>query len=254
MDPESDYIMISFLLDGSHWTGPDGIPTLLVQHLMYTFAALAVAAVIAIPLGLYIGHTGRGSVVVAGLANSLRALPTIGLLILLVLIIAPSFPNKLAYLIPSLIVLVLLAIPPILTNTYAGVRAVDQAAVDAARGMGFRSMRILTEVEIPCALPLMLSGIRSAVLQIVSTATVAAYISLGGLGRLLIDGKAQSDYGQMAAGAVLVSLIALVFDLGIGALTARVVSPGLTRRDRKKKTEKPAATSQRTAVPEPAPI
>lgn len=221
---------------------------------MYTFAALAVAAVIAIPLGLYIGHTGRGSVVVAGLANSLRALPTIGLLILLVLIIAPSFPNKLAYLIPSLIVLVLLAIPPILTNTYAGVRAVDQAAVDAARGMGFRSMRILTEVEIPCALPLMLSGIRSAVLQIVSTATVAAYISLGGLGRLLIDGKAQSDYGQMAAGAVLVSLIALVFDLGIGALTARVVSPGLTRRDRKKKTEKPAATSQRTAVPEPAPI
>ena len=131
---------------------------------------------------------------------------------------------------------------------------VDQAAVDAARGMGFRSMRILTEVEIPCALPLMLSGIRSAVLQIVSTATVAAYISLGGLGRLLIDGKAQSDYGQMAAGAVLVSLIALVFDLGIGALTARVVSPGLTRRDRKKKTEKPAATSQRTAVPEPAPI
>lgn len=151
MDPESDYIMISFLLDGSHWTGPDGIPTLLVQHLMYTFAALAVAAVIAIPLGLYIGHTGRGSVVVAGLANSLRALPTIGLLILLVLIIAPSFPNKLAYLIPSLIVLVLLAIPPILTNTYAGVRAVDQAAVDAARGMGFRSMRILTEVEIPCA-------------------------------------------------------------------------------------------------------
>lgn len=93
--------MISFLLDGSHWTGPDGIPTLLVQHLMYTFAALAVAAVIAIPLGLYIGHTGRGSVVVAGLANSLRALPTIGLLILLVLIIAPSFPNKLAYLIPA---------------------------------------------------------------------------------------------------------------------------------------------------------
>jgi osmoprotectant transport system permease protein len=253
VDPESDDIMIDFLLDAAHWSGSDGIPTLVLQHLMYTFLALVVAAAIAIPLGLYIGHTGRGSVVVAGLANSLRALPTIGLLILLVLIIAPSFSNRLAYLIPSLIVLVLLAIPPILTNTYAGVRAVDQAAVDAARGMGFRSMRILTEVEIPCALPLMLSGVRSAVLQIVSTATVAAYISLGGLGRLLIDGKAQSDYGQMAAGAVLVSLIALVFDVGIGALTTRIVSPGLTRRDRSKVKQSTTAPMP-TAVPAPTPI
>ncbi|MFC9556578.1 ABC transporter permease [Rhodococcus sp. NPDC056960] len=245
--------MIDFLLDGAHWTGPEGIPALLLQHLLYTFLALFAAALIAVPLGLY---TGRGAVVVAGLANSLRALPTIGLLILLVLVIAPSFSTKLAYLVPSLIVLVLLAIPPILTNTYAGIRAVDPAAVDAARGMGFRSMRILTEVEMPCALPLMLSGIRSAVLQIVSTATVAAYISLGGLGRLLIDGKAQSDYAQMAAGAVLVSLLALAFDLAIGFLTVRVVSPGLTRRVRSSGTRSASAktpvAARASSVPEPS--
>jgi len=249
--------MIDFLLDGAHWTGPEGIPALLLQHLLYTFLALFAAALIAVPLGLYIGHTGRGAVVVAGLANSLRALPTIGLLILLVLVIAPSFSTKLAYLIPSLIVLVLLAIPPILTNTYAGIRSVDPAAVDAARGMGFRSMRILTEVEMPCALPLMLSGVRSAVLQIVSTATVAAYISLGGLGRLLIDGKAQSDYAQMAAGAVLVSLLALAFDLAIGFLTVRVVSPGLTRRERsgankRSDSEDTAVAARPASAPEPS--
>ncbi|MEV5837550.1 ABC transporter permease subunit [Nocardia sp. NPDC052112] len=225
--------MIDWLLDPAHWSGPDGIPTLVYQHLLYTFMALLVAAALAVPLGLYIGHTRRGAVVIAGLANSLRALPTIGLLILLVLVIAPSFTTKLAYLVPSLIVLILLAIPPILTNTYAGVTTVDAAAVDAARGMGFRSLRILFEVEIPCAMPLILSGIRSAVLQLISTATVAAYISLGGLGRLLIDGKAQSNYAMMAAGAVLVSLLALVFDLGIGFGATRLVSPGLTRRNSK---------------------
>ena len=123
--------------------------------------------------------------------------------------------------------------------------------------MGFRSMRILTEVEMPCALPLMLSGVRSAVLQIVSTATVAAYISLGGLGRLLIDGKAQSDYAQTAAGAVLVSLLALAFDLAIGFLTVRVVSPGLTRRERsgankRSDSEDTAVAARPASAPEPS--
>ncbi|MGW5383406.1 ABC transporter permease [Nocardia sp. NPDC003963] len=240
--------MINWLLDSAHWYGPDGIPTLVYQHLFYTLLALVVAAVLAIPLGLYIGHTRRGAVLIAGLANSLRALPTIGLLILLVLVLGPAFTTKLAYLIPSLVVLTLLAVPPILTNTYAGITAVDAAAVDAARGMGFRSLRILTEVEIPCAMPLILSGVRSAVLQIISTATVAAYISLGGLGRLLIDGKAQSNYAMMAAGAVLVSLLALVFDLGIAYIANRLVSPGLTRRDSKGRHKRPLSAPQPTSA------
>jgi osmoprotectant transport system permease protein len=222
--------MINYLFDPTHWTGSDGIPNLIGEHLLYSLIALAIAAVVAVPLGIYIGVTGKGVFLIAGLANALRALPSVGLLILLVLLISPAFPSKMGYVLPSLIVLVLLAVPPILTNTYAGIRAVDAAAVDAAKGMGFRTMKILTDVQLPCSLPLMLSGVRSALLQIISTATVAAYISLGGLGRLLIDGKAQNDYSQMVAGAVLVALMALFFDQLLAFITRRTVSPGLTRR------------------------
>lgn len=222
--------MMNYLLDPAHWSGSDGIPTLIGEHLLYSLIALAVAAAVAVPLGLYIGVTGKGVFMIAGLANALRALPSVGLLILLVLLISPAFPTRMGYILPSLIVLVLLAIPPILTNTYAGIRAVDAAAVDAAKGMGFRTLKILNDIQLPCALPLMLSGMRSALLQIISTATIAAYISLGGLGRLLIDGKAQNDFSQMLAGAVLVALMALFFDQLLAFITRRVVSPGLTQR------------------------
>jgi osmoprotectant transport system permease protein len=224
---------MNYLFDPAHWTGADGIPTLLGEHLLYSMIALGIAAILAIPLGIYIGVTGKGVFMIAGLANALRALPSVGLLILLVLLISPAFPSKMGYILPSLIVLVLLAVPPILTNTYAGVRAVDAAAVDAARGMGFRTMKILTDVQLPCSLPLMLSGVRSALLQIISTATIAAYISLGGLGRLLIDG------------AVLVALLALFFDQLLAFITRRVVSPGLTRRTLKTAT----ATTDVTVIP-----
>jgi osmoprotectant transport system permease protein len=229
VDPQGGGI-VNYLFDPAHWSGAGGIPTLIGEHLLYSLIALAIAAVIAVPLGIYIGVTGKGVFMIAGLANALRALPSVGLLILLVLLISPAFPSRMGYILPSLIVLVLLAVPPILTNTYAGVRAVDAAAVDAARGMGFRTMKILTDVQLPCSLPLVLSGVRSALLQIISTATIAAYISLGGLGRLLIDGKAQNDYSQMVAGAVLVALLALFFDQLLAFITRRVVSPGLTRR------------------------
>ena len=206
---------MNYLFDPAHWTGADGIPTLIGEHLLYSLIALAIAAIIAVPLGIYIGVTGKGVFMIAGLANALRAL------------------------------LILLAVPPILTNTYAGVRAVDAAAVDAAKGMGFRTMKILTDVQLPCSLPLVLSGVRSALLQIISTATIAAYISLGGLGRLLIDGKAQNDYSQMVAGAVLVALLALFFDQLLAFITRRVVSPGLTRRTVK---SAPAAEPVKTPV------
>ncbi len=238
--------MINYLLNPAHWSGPGGIPTLVGEHLLYSLIALAVAAVIAIPVGVYIGVTGRGVFLIAGLANALRALPSVGLLILLVLLISPLYPNRMGYILPSLIVLILLAVPPILTNTYAGVKAVDPGAVDAARGMGFRRMRILTEVQLPCSLPLLLSGIRSALLQIISTATIAAYISLGGLGRLLIDGKAQNDFAQMAAGALLVALLALVFDQLLALITKLVVSPGLTRRTVKTRAHRPIPNSAQT--------
>jgi osmoprotectant transport system permease protein len=222
--------VIDYLFDPAHWTGSDGIGVLIVQHLAYTGIALLVAALIGVPIGLYVGHTGRGTFLIAGVANALRALPTLGLVILLVLIIAPVFASELAFVVPSLIVLVLLAVPPIMTNTYAGIRAVDASAVDAAVGMGYRPLKVLFAVQIPCALPLILSGFRGATLQVISTATIAAYVSLGGLGRLIIDGRAQNDYDQMMVGAVLVAILALLVDLAIGLIGRFAVSPGLTRR------------------------
>lgn len=221
---------MDFLLDPAHWAGSDSIGVLLVQHLAYTGIALLIATAIGVPIGLYVGHTGKGTFLIAGVANALRALPTLGLIILLVIVIAPVFASELAFVIPSLIVLVLLAVPPIMTNTYAGVRAVDAAAVDAAVGMGYRPLKVLFAVQVPCALPLILSGVRGATLQVISTATIAAYVSLGGLGRLIIDGRAQNDYDEMLAGAVLVAALALLVDLGIGLVGRFAVSPGLTRR------------------------
>jgi osmoprotectant transport system permease protein len=222
--------MIDWLLDPSHWTGDDGVMALIAQHLVYTGAALLIAMAIGLPIGLYVGHTRRGAVLVAGFANALRALPTLGLIVLLVILFGPVFASDLGFIVPSLIVLIVLAVPPIVTAAYAGVLAVDPAVVDAARGMGYHPMKILFSVEVPCALPMILSGVRSATLQAVSTATIAAYASLGGLGRLIIDGRAQNDYAQMAAGAVLVGVLALVIDLAMGLLAAVVVSPGINRR------------------------
>jgi osmoprotectant transport system permease protein len=187
-----------------------------------------------LPIGLLIGHTGRGTGVVAGMANSLRALPTIGLLIFFVVLISPHIQGKgdAAYLIPTEIVLVLLAIPSILSNTYAGVQNVDPAARDAAAGMGMTGSQVLLRVELPCALPLILSGFRSAALQVVATATIAAYVSLGGLGRFVFDGQAQQDYPQMASGALLVAALAVTVDLGLAFAQRGLVSRGLSGRYR----------------------
>jgi osmoprotectant transport system permease protein len=223
-------LITGWFLDSSHWTGAGGILALIAQHLVYSAVALGAASLIAVPIGLYVGHTRRGTVLIAGAANSLRALPSLGLIVLLVILFGPVFTSDLAFVVPSIIVLVLLAVPPIMTGTYAGMAAVDAAVVDAARGMGYRPLALLLKVELPCALPLMLSGFRGATLQVVSTATIAAYVSLGGLGRLIIDGRAQNDYAQMAAGAILVGGLALAVDLIISLLAAFTVSPGLTRK------------------------
>nr|WP_254624737.1 ABC transporter permease subunit [Burkholderia diffusa] len=208
----------------------DGVASLIVQHLIYTGLALFAACCIGIPIGLYVGHTQRGIVVIAGFSNVMRALPSLGLVVLLVIVFGQVFTSDLAFEIPSLIVLSVLVLPPIVTSTYAGILAVDAAVVDAARGMGYRPMRLLFGVEVPCALPMIISGLRSATLQTVSTATIAAYVSLGGLGRLIIDGRAQNDYGQMAAGALLVGLLALALDLVFVTLSQFAVSPGISRR------------------------
>ena len=210
----------SYLVDPRRWTGSSGIPARLVEHLGYTALTLVIALIIAVPLGAWIGHTGRGGFVVVGLANGLRALPTLGLLVLIVGAIGLGLLGPIA-------ALVILAVPPILAGTYAGVRNVDSAVVDAARGMGMREREVLFGVELPNALPLIIGGIRSSVLQVISTATIAAYVALGGLGRFIIDGLAVRDFAQMVAGSLLVALLAIVADLLLAALQKLLVSPGL---------------------------
>jgi osmoprotectant transport system permease protein len=220
-----------------HWHGPDGVPVHLREHLQYSLSALLIAAAIALPLGMLIGHTGRGSFVVVAIANSFRALPTVGLLTYFFVLISPHIHStgSATYLIPSEIVLVLLAIPSMLTNTYAGINAVDPAVRDAARGMGMRGGQMLWQVELPNALPLIFSGIRSSFLQVIATATITAYVSLGGLGRYLIDGLAQRDYPQMASGAVLVALLALLADVLLALVQRYTVSRGITGRYSRKR-------------------
>jgi osmoprotectant transport system permease protein len=225
-------VIWDYLGNGSHWSGPEGVPARVVEHLEYTFLALAFVCLIALPLGLFVGHTGRGSVAIAGTANALRALPDFGLLVYVVLLISGRLPAGLAYLLPSVLVLVILGIPAVLSATYAGIQAVDPAARDAAKGMGMTGSQVLWRVEVPNAMPLILSGVRSSMLQIVATATIAAYVSLGGLGRFIIDGQSQRDYSQMAAGAVLVGLLAIVLDLLVAGIQRLVVSPGVTGRFR----------------------
>ena len=221
--------LLAWFTDPANWSGPDGIPTRVLEHLVYTGVTVLVAAAIAIPLGLWVGHTGRARWLVS-LANSARAVPTLGLLFAAVLWVGPLIPGSLAFTLPSIAVLVLLAIPPLLAGTYAGIEAVDPAARDAAAGVGMRGRQVLWQVEVPNALPLILSGTRSAVLQVVATATIAAYVGLGGLGRYLIDGLALADYPQTAGGAILVAVLAVALEGLLALLQRRVVSPGLTGR------------------------
>ncbi|MGC5034866.1 MULTISPECIES: ABC transporter permease [unclassified Streptomyces] len=213
----------AFFGDSAHWHGYDGIPQRLLEHVQYSLLALALAAAIGLPVGLLTGHTGRGGNALAFVATAARALPSFGLLVLIVIVMGFG-------LLPVMIPLVVLAVPPILVTTYEAVRTVDPSPVDAARGMGMRESRILFQVELPVALPLILSGLRSAAIQIVSTATIAAYVSLGGLGRYIVDGLYQRNYEKVVGGATLVAVLALVTLAVFWAAGRLAVSPGVRRR------------------------
>ena len=227
-------VVWQWLTAATSWQGPDAIPTRVVEHLLYSAAALALAAVVAVPAGLWVGHTGRGQVLVVNLAGTLRAIPSLGLLFVAVLVLGPRLQGDAAFLAPALLVLAVLAVPPIMAGAYAGVAQVDPAARDAAKGTGMTGREVLFRVEVPCAMPLLFSGFRSAALQVVATATLAATVGLGGLGRFLIDGLTVRDYGQMAGGAVVVAALALLVDGLVAVLQRMVVSRGLTGRDRRR--------------------
>lgn len=223
--------IFSYLLEAANWTGGNGILARLGEHLLYTAISVIVAAIIAIPLGILIGHTGRGNLLVVGTTNAARAIPTLGLLVLVIMLTTTGI-------LPVVISLVVLAIPAILTATAAGVQNADREAVHAARGMGMTAGQVISKVEWPLALPLVISGVRSASLQVVATATVAAFVSSGGLGQLLITGQKTQDYPQMFAGAAVIAALAIILDIGLGAL-----GWGLARRTR------PKAKADRAPVP-----
>lgn len=240
--------VVAWFTDPANWQGTDGVPNRLLEHLVYTALTLLFALVVAVPLGAFVGHTGRLRWLVTG-ANAARAVPSLGLLFAVSMIVGPLIQSDLAFVIPSLVALVLLAIPPLLSGTYAGIDSVDPAARDAARGMGMTGWQVLARVEAPCALPLFLSGLRSATLQVIATATIAASVSLGGLGRYLIDGLASQDYVQMLCGSILVALLALVAD-GILALLERyAVSSGISGRTAR--VARSRATSDPSTHPDP---
>ncbi|MFD6287674.1 ABC transporter permease [Streptomyces sp. NPDC060205] len=209
-----------WLTSSAQWHGDDGIPHRLAEHLTYSGLSLLFATLIGLAFGLLVGHTGRGAFAVATVANLARAIPTFGLVVLVVTLAGLSTA-------PVLVALVALAVPPILINTFEGVRGVDPDARDAAKGMGMTGWEVLLKVEVPMALPLILLGLRVAAIQVVATATVAAYPGLGGLGRYIVDGLSRNDYQLVIGGSAVVVALALVVQAVFTALRRAVVSPGL---------------------------
>jgi osmoprotectant transport system permease protein len=191
------------------------------EHLALTAAAMALACLVALPAGLYVGHTGRGGALAVSIANVGRALPSYALLLLLF----PIFGLDFALALPAL---VLLAIPPILINAYVAVRDVEAELVEAGRGMGYGERQLLLRVELPLALPVILAGIRTAAVQVVATATLAALVAGGGLGRFIVDGFALRDDGMLIGGAILVALLAVAVERGLTLAERRLVSAGIS--------------------------
>jgi len=218
--------VIEWFTTSEHWRGDFGVPHRLTEHALMSTAAVLAAVIIGLPLGIWLGHRGRGGALAINLTNVGRAVPSLAILALTQQAIGlrgwPGFGAR-----PAFVALVALAVPPLVTNAYVGMRGVDRDVVEAARGMGMTGGELLWRVEVPIALPLILAGLRTASVQVVATATLAAVTAWGGLGRFIVDGFGQQDDAQIVAGALLVGLLALVTELGLAAVQRRVVSEGL---------------------------
>jgi osmoprotectant transport system permease protein len=220
----------SFLTTSAHWQGSDGIPHLLGQHLQLTIVSAVVAAAIALPVGIGLGHLRKAGGLAINVANIGRALPALALLILGVQYFGIGTPGgvlSLVHSLPAFIAMVALAVPPMVANSYVGVSEVDEEVREAARGMGMNGRQVLWRVEIPMALPLIMAGVRTAVVAIVATATLAAYVNGGGLGSLISVGFAVRDNAEVFVGGLLVALLAIGFEVALGLLQRTLVSRGL---------------------------
>jgi len=228
--------MWDWFANGDHWRGDEGIPNLLWQHIQISFIAVVVAVAVALPIGLVFGHYRRGGFVAINLANIGRALPALALLILAVREFGGGDPPGWLQAVgvgslPTFLALVALAIPPVVTNTYVGVTTVDAATREAAEGMGMSGSQVLRRIELPLALPLIMAGIRTTAVAVVATATLAAIVGWGGLGRYIIDGFRVGDDERLFAGAILVALLAIVVELALAVVERLVVSRGLRLRE-----------------------
>jgi osmoprotectant transport system permease protein len=223
--------LLGWFTDPANWSGRDALPERLAEHVTISAGALLIALAIALPVALYIGHTGRGAFIAISLTNIGRALPSYALLVILFGVFVQLSTNlSVVVNVPTLLAMVALAVPPIVTNTYAGLREVDRDLVEAARAMGMRGGQVLRQVEIPLALPVIIAGLRIATVQVLATAALGAVIGGGGLGRYIIQGIARFDTPRLLAGALLVALLAIAADAVLGWLQRRASSPtnGLT--------------------------
>ena len=215
---------LQWLVDPANWSGVDGIPARVWEHVQLSVIALAIATLIAVPIGLWIGHTRRGQFWTVQLANVGRSIPSLAVLSIMFLIAVKEFPSLAFGFLPTIVALTLLGIPVILINTYVGIQQVDPDTVEAARGMGMSGRQVLSTLEVPMAMPLIMTGLRLAAVQIVATAGLAALIAGGGLGRYIVDGFALRENDRIVAGAILVAVLSLLD--GSGVLPAgRVTSP-----------------------------
>jgi osmoprotectant transport system permease protein len=212
--------VIQWLGDSAHWSGSDGIPTRLVEHVQLSAESVAIGALIALPIGIALGHYGRFGNLAINISNVGRAVPSFAVLV--IAFQALGLGN-----LPIVLSLTLLAIPPMVTNSYVALREVDPDVKDAARGMGYRELAQLFKVELPLAVPLVMAGVRTSAVQVVATATLAALIAGGGFGRYIIDGLAQQDYTKLFAGAVLVAVLALATELTLAGLERLLVPRGI---------------------------
>jgi osmoprotectant transport system permease protein len=212
----------AWFADRHHWTGDFGVPHRLVEHLAMSAAATATAALIALPIGLILGHLGRGGVVAINASNVGRAIPSFAILVFALQVFGIGAT-------PAFVALVALAVPPILTNAYVGVVEVDPDLKEAARGLGMSARRVLFGVEVPIAMPVIMAGIRTSGVQVVATATLAALVAWGGLGRFIVDGISQRDFVQVFAGALLVATVAMSAEAGLAYLQWLATPRGLRR-------------------------
>jgi osmoprotectant transport system permease protein len=210
--------VVAFFGDRANWRGGNGLTQLVVEHQAVSAAAMVIAMTLALPLGLVLGHTGRGGLVAVNVSNIGRALPSFAVLVIALQLSSIGVT-------PTLVALVLLAVPPMVTNSFVGVQGVDPDMVEAARAMGMTGRQVFTGVELPSALPLVMAGVRTAAVQVVATATLAALVGFGGLGALILVGLRTGDNVEVFAGALTVTVLAMATEIGLGALQRRL-SPG----------------------------